>query len=166
MGALLRIYHRLTKIDSKSGLQWAATGGLLRNYSPTWPKLPSNSGLQWAAMGGILRNYPLLELTCKHELQWAEMGGLWGTTSPDWNSQVGVSCTGLQGDDFWEITPLFEYARKDWAAMDCNGSTFEELPPTDQNCHVRAGCNGLQQEEFWGITPPPPDKMPSKIGLH
>ena len=49
------------KLSCKSGLQWAAMGGLLRNYAP-WLKLPCKSGLQWAAMGGLFRNYPLTEI--------------------------------------------------------------------------------------------------------
>ena len=106
----------------RSGLQWAAMGGLLRNYPP-WLKLPWKSGLQWAAMGGVFRNYPPWpKLPCKSGLQWAAMGGLFRNYPPPW---LKLQCkSGLQWEEFSGITP------HDW------------------NCHVRVGCNGLQWEDF------------------
>ena len=73
-----------------------------------------------------LRNYLWPKLQCKSGRKWASMGGL------------------------LRNYPLTNIAMKEWAAMGCNGRTFEELPP-DQNCHVIVGCNGLQGEKFWGI---------------
>ena len=58
MGCNGKFFEELTpwlKLPGKSGLQWAAMAGFLRNYIP-WLKLPCKSGLQEAAMGGILGN--------------------------------------------------------------------------------------------------------------
>ena len=86
MGGVFRNYPPpWLKLPSKSGLQWAAMGGLLGNYPP-WLKLSSKSGLQWAAMGGLLRNYPpWLKLSSKSGLQWAAMEGLLRNYPPPLN---------------------------------------------------------------------------------
>ena len=95
------------KLPCTSGLQWAAMGGVFRNYPPPWLKLPCKSGLQWAAMGGLFRNYPLppwLKLPCKSGLQWAAMGGLFRNYPPDFNCHVRVGCSGLQWEEFSGMT--------------------------------------------------------------
>ena len=84
-----------------NGLQWEDFSGIT-----PWLKLPCKSGLQWAAMAGLFRNYPpWLKLPCKSWLQWAAIGGL------------------------FRNYPLTEIAMLEWAAMGCNGRTFQELPP-------------------------------------
>ena len=130
MGCNGRTFEELPswlKLPCKSGLQWAAMGELLRN--PPRLKFPYKSGLQWAAMGGLLRNYSWIKL------QWAAMGELLRNYPPPWQKT----------------------AMKEWAAMSCNGRSFQELPPwLNSPCKGAAmGCNGRNFQELgpWLILP-------------
>ena len=60
-------------------------------------KLPFKSGLQWAAMGGIFRNNPLTEIAMK---KWAAMGDVFRNYPHDCNYHVRVGCNGMQWEDF------------------------------------------------------------------
>ena len=58
-----------------NGLQWEEFSGIT-----PWLKLPCMSGLQWAAMGGIFRNYPTHDWNCHvrvgcNGLQWEDFSG-------------------------------------------------------------------------------------------
>ena len=182
------------KLPCKSGLQWAAMRGLFRNYPPPPPDWNCHvrvgcNELQWEEFSEITP----LDWNCHvrvgcNELQWEDFSGItppdWNChvrvgcnelqweefseiTPLDWNCHIRVGCNGLKWKDFSGITPLTKIAMYEWAAMGCNGSTFEDLPPPppDRNCHVRVGCSGLQWEDFSGITLPPWLKLPCKSGL-
>ena len=148
----LRNYYPLTKIVME---EWAAMGC----NGKTFEELPpTKSDMQaWAAMGcngRTLRNeLPWLKLPCKSGLHWAARGEfLRNDRPPDWNSQVGVGCTGLQAEEFWGLTLWIKLA---WrvGAVGCNGRTLEELPPF-WNSQARVGCNGQKREHFEELPPP------------
>ena len=86
-----------------NGLQW-------EYFSGTNPslKFPCISGLQWAAMGGLFRNYPPppdwnchVGVGC-NGLQWEDF---FRNYPPQWICQVRVGCNGIQWKAFSGITP-------------------------------------------------------------
>ena len=130
---------------------------------PPWLKMSCKSGLQWAAMGGIFRNYPLTEIAMQ---EWAARGCNGRTFQelpPDWNWQVKVGCngrtfqelprhpernchvrvgcTGLRWEDFSGIIPWLKLPGKSglqWAAM---GGLFRKYPsPPDWNSEGVKWC--------------------------
>ena len=177
MGCNGRIFERLQtppwlRLPCKSGLQWedfwvitpltkiaiqewAAMGGILRNYPTPWLKLPSKSGLQWAVMGNFWGITPWLKLPCKSGLQCVAMGGFLSDyePQPDWDCHVRVGCKGLQWEDSWAIT---NPSPPPWLKLPCkSGLQSAEMGGFLSNYHprwLRLPCKrGLQWASMGGI---------------